>query len=281
MAKTTRVYFEGIWEHNNTSHIFQTIGNKAITTLWVESFDDGIATVDPTPGCNINDFAEALAGCFDEKSNFGTEVMMAYNCDENATFTGIQFTFNGVTLTVTKDNADKDTICKEWHDGMEANAEKHRREKEAWLQTPEGQEYLAQQKAEEIRRKAVEAEVLQIDDTIEMEFKDDEAKKAWDDMVEVNSKDSYGMGVVKYARRWAKCMQKLIAEGKTVIEIAEKTSHDCDIEGITGFMYGCAVQALSKSWKYGEELRKWHNKNYGYEGDRVVNPAVLTIGAFQ
>ena len=108
--------------------------------------------------------------------------------------------------------------------------------------------------------------------------KDEEGKKAWDKMVEVNSKDPYGNGVVKYARRWAKYMQKLIAEGKTVIEIAEKASHDCDIEGITGFMYGCAVNALAQSWKYGEELRKWHNKDYGYEGDGVVNPAVLNFG---
>ncbi len=160
---------------------------------------------------------------------------------------------------------------------MEANAEKHRREREAWLKTPEGQEYLAQQKAEEARRKAVEAEVLHIDETVEMEFKDEEGKKSWNQMVEVNSKDPYGNGVVKYARRWAKYMQKLIAEGKTVVEIAEKASHDCDIEGITGFMYVCAVNALTKCWKYGEELRKWHNKDYGYEGDGVVNPAVLTV----
>lgn len=97
-------------------------------------------------------------------------------------------------------------------------------------------------------------------------------------MVQVNSKDPYGYGVVKYARRWAKYMQQLITEGKTINEIAEKASHDCDIEGITGFMYGCAVSALAQSWKYGDELRRWHNKDYGYEGDGVVNPAVLTIG---
>lgn len=277
MAKTTRVYFEGIWEPNNTSRIFRTIGNDSIRTLWVESFEDGIVTVDPVAGCNINTFAEAVAGCFNDDSNFGTEVLRAYDCDENATFTGIKFEFNGVTLIVTKENADADGIYKEWNAGMEANAEKHRREREAWLKTPEGQEYLAQQKAEEARRKAVEAEVLHIDETVEMEFKDEEGKKSWNQMVEVNSKDPYGNGVVEYARRWAKYMQKLIAEGKTVVEIAEKASHDCDIEGITGFMYGCAVNALAQYWKYGEELRKWHNKDYGYEVDGVVNPAVLTV----
>ena len=51
-----------------------------------------------------------------------------------------------------------------------------------------------------------------------------------------------------------------------------------DIAGITGFMYGCAVNALSQLWEYGEELRKWHNKEYNYNGDGVVNPAILTVG---
>ena len=30
MAKTTRVHYEGIWEHNKTSRIFRTIGNNSI-----------------------------------------------------------------------------------------------------------------------------------------------------------------------------------------------------------------------------------------------------------
>lgn len=42
-------------------------------------------------------------------------------------------------------------------------------------------------------------------------------------------------------------------------------------------MYGCAVNILAQCWKYGEELRKWHNKEYNYNGNGVVNPAVLTI----
>ena len=64
---------------------------------------------------------------------------------------------------------------------------------------------------------------------------------------------------------------------KVIVANADKLSHEADVEGITGFMYGCAVSILSQCWKYGEELRKWHNKEYNYEGDGVVNPAVFTI----
>lgn len=97
-----------------------------------------------------------------------------------------------------------------------------------------------------------------------------------------NNLDPYGHGVYTFAERWAKLMEKDIEDcgGPTAAVIAnfERRSHQADTEGITGFMYGCAVSILSDCWEYGEILRKWHNKEYGYEGDGVVNPAILTIG---
>lgn len=69
-----------------------------------------------------------------------------------------------------------------------------------------------------------------------------------------------------------------LLRGDKIVDIADSTSREADTEGITGFMYGCAVNALSQLWEYGEELRKLHNKEYNYEGDGVVNPAILTIG---
>lgn len=37
------------------------------------------------------------------------------------------------------------------------------------------------------------------------------------------------------------------------------------------------VELVLHSWKYGEFLRKWHNGEYNYDGDGVVNPAILSI----
>lgn len=91
--------------------------------------------------------------------------------------------------------------------------------------------------------------------------------------------DAYGGATYEYAESWAKLMQVEMTRGKSLIECAEKTSFELGFLGITGFMYGCAVQILSRCWKHGEELRKWHNKEYGHEGKGVVNPAVLTIGS--
>lgn len=100
----------------------------------------------------------------------------------------------------------------------------------------------------------------------------------YDRFVETNSHDGYSYGVVKYMRWWADMMEAEMAKGKKLTDIAEKTSHDADKEGITGFMYGCAVHALADFWEHGEELRQWHNGEYGYHGDGVVNPAILTVG---
>ena len=104
----------------------------------------------------------------------------------------------------------------------------------------------------------------------------DEAKNVYKEYVEKNT-DAYGKAAVDYAIAWAKLMQAEIKAGKKLQDVADKTSHDADTDGITGFMYGCAVSMLSQCWKHGEELRKWHNKEYDHEGDGVVNPAVLTI----
>ena len=103
-------------------------------------------------------------------------------------------------------------------------------------------------------------------------------EKDFETFVEANSKDFYSLGVVNYVKRWAELMEKEIENGSKLIDIADKTSHEADTEGITGFMYGCAVSVLSAMWEYGEELRRWHNKEYNYEGDGVVNPAIITIG---
>ena len=55
-------------------------------------------------------------------------------------------------------------------------------------------------------------------------------------------------------------MEERIANGEKIEDIAKELSHKADTEGITGFMYGCAVSILLQCWEYGEELRRWHNR---------------------
>ena len=100
-----------------------------------------------------------------------------------------------------------------------------------------------------------------------------------------NSSDGYSLGVVRYTERWAALMEKRIDAGETLEAIAQATSHEADTDGITGFMYGCAVSALANFWIHGEALRRWHNLDtqIGSEGEKanesggVLNPALLSL----
>lgn len=114
----------------------------------------------------------------------------------------------------------------------------------------------------------------------------EQAGKDWDKFVTANS-DGYGACCVRYAARWAKLMEEKLAKGEKIEDVADKTSHEADTEGITGFMYGCAVSMLSQCWKHGEALRKWSNLKIQLkdEGERanekpgaVLNPALLNVG---
>lgn len=106
-----------------------------------------------------------------------------------------------------------------------------------------------------------------------MKVKDIKAYEEW----KANNTGPYGSTIFRYAERWADMMEEKIANGERIEDIAEKLSFKANEECITGFMYGCAVTILSQCWEYGEELRKWHNKKYDYEGDGIVNPAILKI----
>ena len=109
-------------------------------------------------------------------------------------------------------------------------------------------------------------------------------KNVYDKWVE-NNQDPYGNAIIRYAVAWADMMESKIDNGEELERIAKQTSHDADAEGITGFMYGAAVSVLASCWKYGDQLRRWHNKNVqlGTEGDEanesggVLNPALLSI----
>lgn len=150
---------------------------------------------------------------------------------------------------------------------IEAKNERKRQKRQA--------EYEAKAK---IHRDTVEAKLVKAPG-IEL------ANKArWQKFKTVNS-DGYGGAVIAYSERWARLMQVEMANEKKLEDVADATSQEANLEGITGFMYGCAVSTLTACWKYGDQLRRWHNlkTQLGNEGEKanesggVLNPALLSI----
>ena len=207
-----------------------------------------------------------------------------------------QFEFNGVNVVVAGDS-NAGLIYREWERGLSRFLGENptvgpypkvvltAEELASDAAIRAEQERLSAIRQEEYSRvareqKAMLQEALGVAGPIELIDED-----GWKKFV-ANNQDGYGGRVVRYAKEWARLMQTRLANGETIPECAEELSRMADDDGITGFMYGCAVGVLAKVWKHGEALRRWHNKEtqIGTEGDKanetggVLNPAVLSIG---
>lgn len=184
----------------------------------------------------------------------------------------VHVTFNGTQLVAVPTTVAKDLATSY----LTTIEERH----QAWEASPEGQEALARRAEAERRAAAAEAEGV-----LPFQLKEGE-QEWWAKYQETNSRDPYSACTLRYAARWANLMEQKLQQGATLKDIAESASHEADLEGITGFMYGCSVGCLSKVWVHGEELRRWHNlktqiRNEGEKANEsggVLNPACLTIG---
>lgn len=103
----------------------------------------------------------------------------------------------------------------------------------------------------------------------------DEGRTIWEESTHCS--DDYIRDIVRFAARWANFMETAMKQGARLENIAGKTSSEADIEGMSGNSYAYAVKLLWTVWEHGEQLRLWHNAQYGYEGDGVINPARITI----
>jgi hypothetical protein len=229
----------------------------------VKSLNEGVMVIEPICRCGIHSFAKNVAGCFEKDSNF-------YGLKS------IEIEFEGGHISVTAKNADPDKIAQLWKEKMEEDRIKWQKEREEYMKTSKYRAERAKELKAEYRRQNVRELVKQSMQTEELLFKDEEARKIWEDFVEANSKN--GLDMIRYAKYWAKSMQYIMAkhEGVKIAQIADETSRIPNINIVSGFQFGCAMNILFQVWKYGEELREWHYKKYGYEGDDVVNPDMLT-----
>jgi hypothetical protein len=253
------------------------LATKAVPDSWYAfAMLDVSASLEAGPWGTPADADEAYAGqaFWDHCRSRGLRDYVSAYMDGNGP--GVCFDFNGVTVFCEPIQDDTRTIGdiaralqSEWSDKMQAASDAY------W--TPE-------RKAEEAKRQAdhaAEMERRRVRIAIALAARPFEPTDpaAYDEYKRINA-DGYGGGVVKYGEAWAALMETRMDDGDSVAVAAESTQDAADYEGITGFMFGCAVQQLATWWKHGEALRVWHNGKHGVSADAtgVVNPAVLTIG---
>lgn len=207
----------------------------------------------------------------------------------------IEFEFNGVVVSVRGDS-DAQLIYRDWHRALNGYTDEKVGPYPNRLLSVEELIHDAAVEAEhELERQARQREADKarqrhswiLDGALLMApksltLRDEEG---WKKSVEAN-KDGYGAAVIRYAEKWARLMEGRMEHGDTLENCADEASSIADDEGITGFMYGCAVSILSQCWIHGEQLRLWHNlkTQIGTEGEKanasggVLNPALLSIG---
>jgi hypothetical protein len=201
----------------------------------------------------------------------------------------VKFDFNGVIVSVYMDS-DPGLIYRDWSRALYGKIDKNVGPYPNPVLTDEELAHDAEVDAEhERKRQERQAEanarhaaaVSSLEETLKdapaIELSDE---PAWLESVRINSGDSYSNGVTVFAERWARIMQLKLEAGEKLEDIAQDSVREADVDGITGFMYGCAVSLLAQTWKHGRELNRWHNKQYGVSEDTegTVNPAIITIG---
>lgn len=270
----TNVYYVGTGKENKKVRCFKIVGKTYC--LKVDSFENGIVNILPIYLITFNELAEIVSGLFAKNSNFKTTLFSAFECDENAIFKGITFSFNDVNIFITKETADVSKICELYNLSLEENDKKW----EAYTKTQEYRVKRAKYLKIQTHKEKVRQEMLTAIKDVELEFANNEAEEKWKQWVKINSKDVYSILVVEYATQFAKYMQYLIQKhNKPLYLIADNASSIADTMGMSGFSYGLAINVLVHFWKHGNELRKWHNKYWGNEdADGVINPAIITIG---
>lgn len=179
--------------------------------------------------------------------------------------------FNGVEL-LANPGQEPETLVQEY-DRVKS------RSRQQYLASDQRKKELEEQRNREQARASQKANALR--DAPSMTLTD---AALWAKFAE-NNTDPYGSGIVRYAENWARATERAVSLGEALEDCADRLSHEVDDEGITGFMYGCAVRILSQVWIHGEALRQWHNlkMQIGSEGEKanadgkVLNPALLTV----
>ena len=203
----------------------------------------------------------------------------------------VSFEFNGVTVKVSG-TSNLNHLQRDWERGLNgylgenpvvgphpkpelsaeelANDARIEAENQARRETEKAR-YQAEAKAHHDR---VEARMA---NAPKMKFAGLKGRVDWRKWLKAN-KDSYGIGIMHYAERWARMMQLEMSEGKSLEEIWSSTSHEADLEGMSGFTQSAATHMLTICWVHGAELRRLHNARWGSDTtEGTVNSAILHI----
>ena len=118
----TKVHFDSKLKLSGSDEeifIFETDNSQF---LWVKSFKGNTVTLEVPGGEELTRFARVVSGCFIPESNF--EDQMMYHYGNARPVNRIQFVFNGVPVTVEKEDPSASKIIADWRAGWDTMSKK-------------------------------------------------------------------------------------------------------------------------------------------------------------
>ncbi len=85
---------------------------------------------------------------------------------------------------------------------------------------------------------------------------DDEAKNRWQIDQEVNGKDWYGRGILKYMSNLAHSVEEEMEKGYEMREVISNAMKKADTMGMSGASHGVGINVLCQIWIHGDKLRE-------------------------
>lgn len=258
-------YFDSISTYGSLMRF--CLEDKNRTTFYVKAYENGNVELDMTIGTNIKSAEIVVQNIFS-------------NCSVLKGVKTVSFNFNEIGYTCDEINCQN--IVRNYRRGTDFSYALYKKEQEEYMKTPEYISKRAKELKKALREQRVLDKVNLLYNLSKTEFDIPKDKqKMWNECKRVNSEDGYSNCIIKYAITMTQFMEYLKkVHNRNVLQSFDIASYYADkIYGVTGYMHGAAVNIISNIWKHGEEVRKYHNKTFGYDGDGVVNPAILTIAA--
>lgn len=106
----------------------------------------------------------------------------------------------------------------------------------------------------------LQSELVKVDNSVEVEFKNKNAQCKWNSYCELFN-NLTNIGIIKFARLWAKYMQLELAKGKSFESIVEESAIKAGCSEIPDWQYSQALNILCDVWKHGNELANYKNRS--------------------
>lgn len=76
----------------------------------------------------------------------------------------------------------------------------------------------------------------------------------------INVGNGYGFDIFDFCEKWANLMEEEIEKGKSIEDVADKTSEIVGRKEISNTMFDSALNILYKCWIHGYDLESWFKK---------------------